>query len=114
MKKDKAKGVSNNRIIKVSELIREYLVHSALDLRYPGSTIDGDRLVEAQLILDPQIKQMEELVEKQCQEDQIDEEAVNHLRWAQMKASYVIGLIAGLHLAGRCDRVPEIAKVYDD
>jgi len=106
----------NNRIMRVSQIVQDYLIHSTLDFRYSESTFDRDTLslMEAQKILNPAIEELEELVSRQCQDDHVDEDAVNDLRFAQMHTSYITGLIAGLHLAGRPDRIPELAKAYGD
>ena len=98
---------STKHIIKVFEVIS----HRRLQLG-TGSTDDAIDLASAQLLLEPRLHGLEKQVSAVLKQCGVVDTRVASLRAAESVTSFVVGILAGLDLAGRPDIVGKFAKLY--
>jgi hypothetical protein len=102
------------RILKVSEMISERIMDSIRDfsLETDGS-VTNKALAWAMYILAPEIQdKLEPAMDRVIKKNGLDDTLISHVKVVQMETGYTIGIIAGLHLAGRPDLVAKFAKLY--
>lgn len=100
---------TEGRVIHVFELIAHRKIEIALS---PGNDEAAISLVKAQLILEPRLQRLEVEVGSIHKRHGISDSRINALRNAESVTSFVIGILAGLDLAGRPDIVGTFAKLY--
>lgn len=105
------------RIIRVSEMINEHFLLALLDFRQPqcctGNYIwNGRSSAKAQEILAPNLEHLSEYYMSVLRAHDLHSDLFNAIEQIKTKTAYTVGMIAGLHLAGRNDLLPQFASAY--
>ena len=98
------------RIMQVSEMLSENFMEAALDFRH--NTAQTSSLSEAQDILDPTLEHMSDCLAVVINKHGLNDALINDIRRAESVTAYTIGIVAGLHLAGRTDLLSRFANAY--
>jgi hypothetical protein len=99
------------RIQKVSEMVEIGMCEGVLGFRSPDLG-RSERLERTEEVLDPTLKQLEQATYRMIKKHNLDDALINALRFTQSDLAYTIGIIAGLHMAGKADLVPAFAAAY--
>ena len=98
------------RILRVSEMIADNLLEAMLDFRHCTQQTNG--LWDAMEVLDPDIKRLDDLQREILRNRNLSESLLNSLTVDQANAAYAVGILAGLHIAGRADLVLNFSAIY--
>jgi len=102
--------ISEKRILRVSEMIADNLLEAMLDFRHCTQQTNG--LWDAMEVLDPDIKRLDDLQREILRNRNLSESLLNSLTVDQANAAYAVGILAGLHIAGRADLVLNFSAIY--
>jgi hypothetical protein len=91
-------------------MIGENIIECAIDFRH--NTPQSNSLWDALETLNPSIKELDLALYRVIKKHGLSDSLFNHARNAESTTCYAIGIIAGLHLAGRVDLVPKFAQLY--
>jgi hypothetical protein len=101
-----------NRILKVSEMITASAMENTLQFRHDRHQRQ-DSILECIQVLAPDLKdELYPALDRVMEEHNLSDALINTIKADVSRASYAIGIIAGLHLAGRHDLVQKFAEVY--
>jgi len=106
------------RIMQVSEMLGERFLKALTDFRAP--TCGGNYIwhprnsEEAQEILAPDLENLHAHLRDVCQANKLKLDLFHAIEARERQTSYAIGMIAGLHLAGRVDLVSRFASIYGE
>lgn len=98
------------RILQVSEMIANNLIEATLDFRHCTQQTNG--LWDTMETLDPDIKRLDDQHREILKNRNLSEDLLNSLTVDQANAAYAVGILAGLHLAGRADLVLRVSVIY--
>jgi hypothetical protein len=99
---------TEKRAIRVSKLVADNLMECALDFR--SCEQQSQSLWDAIRLLNPQITRLQEAVDRIFR-DKSDRLILDY-QMESVTAAYVVGIIAGIHLAARADLIPRFCKKY--
>jgi hypothetical protein len=99
------------RILQVSAMIADNLVEAMLDFRH-GCSQQTNGLWDAMETLNPDIKRLDEQQRGILRNRNLSESLLNSLTVDQANAAYAVGILAGLHLAGRTDLILKFSAIY--
>lgn len=83
-------------------------------LNFRDGDLQTEYLQEALEILMPELKEGENKLYQMIRKHKLGDELMNYCRYTAQEAAYVVGLISGLHVVGRADIVPALAKQYSE
>ncbi len=63
-------------------------------------------------VLSPEVTHLEQAAQRMATKHDLDDALINTLTTETGKSAYVVGILAGLHFAGRVDLVPKVARIY--
>ncbi len=99
------------RIMQVSQMIAENLIECALDFRH--NTPQTHSLWDAVETLAPSLEDLDRDLERVIRKHGLNDTLLNRIRVQESTTAYTIGIIAGMHLAGRTDLIPKVADLYE-
>ena len=98
------------RVLKVSEMIAANLMEAMLDFRH--NTTQSNSLWDALEILAPSLKELDAAQLRVITKHELSDSLFTAARMTESTTCYAIGIIAGMHLAGRVDLIPKFASRY--